>query len=375
MKILLTGGGSGGHFYPLMTVARALNAVADQEKIANMDITYMAENPYDKNILLQNGVIFKKIYAGKMRRYFSFLNIIDAIKIIPGIIKSVIIMYFNFPDVVFSKGGHESFPPVLAARILGVPVIIHESDAVPGKSNVWAGKFAKRVAVSFSESVKYFSKDKVALVGNPTRKEFFIRDILGAKEFFKMEENVPTILILGGSQGSQNINDNILDILPELIEKYQVLHQCGKNNYESCVGRMSLILEKSTLKNRYKLFPSLNFDEMRMAYGATDLVISRAGAGSIFEISASGLPSIIIPLRESAQEHQRENAYAYAKTGATVVIEEENLKPHILKSEIERLINNKEELKKMSESAKTFSKPDAAETIAREIIRLAIEHK
>ena len=138
---------------------------------------------------------------------------------------------------------------------------------------------------------------------------------------------------------------------------------------------MSLILEKSTLKNRYKLFPFVNFDEMRMAYGATDLVISRAGAGSIFEISASGLPSIIIPLRESAQEHQRENAYAYAKTGATVVIEEENLKPHILKSEIERLINNKEELKKMSESAKTFSKPDAAETIAREIIRLAIEHK
>mgnify|MGYP001592961132 FL=1 len=375
MKILLTGGGSGGHFYPLMTVAGALNAVADQEKIANMDIIYMAENSYDKNILLQNSVIFKKIYAGKMRRYFSFLNIIDAIKIIPGIIKSVIGMYFNFPDVVFSKGGHESFPPVLAARMLGVPVIIHESDAVPGKSNVWAGKFAKRVAVSFSESAKYFSKDKVAFVGNPTRKEFFIRDILGAKEFFKLEENIPTILILGGSQGSQNINDNILDILPELIEKYQVIHQCGKNNYENCVGRASLILEKSTLKNRYKLFPSLNFDEMRMAYGATDLVVSRAGAGSIFEIAASGLPSITIPLRGSAQNHQRENAYAYAKTGAAVVIEEENLKPHILKSEIERLINNKEELKRMSESAKIFSKPDAAETIAREIIRLAIEHR
>ena len=375
MKILLTGGGSGGHFYPLMTVAGALNAVADQEKIANMDIIYMAENSYDKNILLQNSVIFKKIYAGKMRRYFSFLNIIDAIKIIPGIIKSVIGMYFNFPDVVFSKGGHESFPPVLAARMLGVPVIIHESDAVPGKSNVWAGKFAKRVAVSFSESAKYFSKDKVAFVGNPTRKEFFIRDILGAKEFFKLEENIPTILILGGSQGSQNINDNILDILPELIEKYQVIHQCGKNNYENCVGRASLILEKLTLKNRYKLFPSLNFDEMRMAYGATDLVVSRAGAGSIFEIAASGLPSIIIPLRGSAQNHQRENAYAYAKTGAAVVIEEENLKPHILKSEIERLINNKEELKRMSESAKIFSKPDAAETIAREIIRLAIEHR
>ena len=147
MKILLTGGGSGGHFYPLMTVASALNAVADQEKIAVMDIVYMAENPYDKNILLQNGVKFKKVYSGKMRRYFSFLNIIDAIKIIPGVLKSIISIYFNFPDVVFSKGGHESFPTVFAARLLGVPIIIHESDAIPGKANAWAGKFAKKIAV------------------------------------------------------------------------------------------------------------------------------------------------------------------------------------------------------------------------------------
>ena len=375
MKILLTGGGSGGHFYPLMTVASALNAVADQEKIAVMDIVYMAENPYDKNVLLQNGVKFKKVYSGKMRRYFSFLNIIDAVKIIPGIIKSVISMYFNFPDIVFSKGGHESFPPVLAARILGVPVMIHESDVVPGKSNVWAGKFAKRVAISFAESVTYFSKDKTALVGNPTRKEFFIRDVLGAKEFFKLEEKTPVIFVFGGSQGSQNINDNILDILPDILANYQVIHQCGKNNYADCVGRASLILEKLEFKNRYKLFPYLDFDEMRMAYGTADLVVSRAGAGSIFEIAASGLPSIIIPLTGSAQDHQRENAYAYAKTDASVVIEESNLKPHILKSEIERLIGDKEGLKKMGEFAKHFSKPDAAEKIAREIIRLAIEHK
>lgn len=375
MKILLTGGGSGGHFYPLMAVAGALNAVADQEKIAVMSVSYMAENYYDKNVLLQNGVTFKKIYAGKMRRYFSFINIIDAIKIIPGIIKSLIIMYFNFPDVVFSKGGHESFPPVLAARILGVPIIIHESDAIPGKSNVWAGKFAKRIAVSFAESAKYFSEDKVAFTGNPIRKEFFIRDVLGAKEFFKLEENVPIILILGGSLGSQNINDNVLDILPDLLEKYQIIHQCGKNNYNSCVGRVSLILEKSSTKNKYKLFASLNFDEIRMAYGSADLVVSRAGAGSIFEIAASGLPSIVIPLRGSAQEHQRENAYAYAKTGSAVVLEEDNLKPHILKSEIDRLVGDKEILTRMSESAKKFAKPNASETIAREIIRLAIEHK
>src|SRR3989338_7074731 len=316
MKILLTGGGTGGHFYPLIAVAKAINAVADQEKIANLELVYMAEHPYDKNILLQNGINFKKIYSGKIRRYFSFLNIIDAIKLAPGIIKSVLGMYFDFPDVVFSKGGYESFPPVLAARMLGIPVMIHESDAIPGKANAWAGKFAKRIAVSFAGSAEYFPKGKVAVVGNPIRKEFFIRETLGAKEYFKLEGGTPTIFIFGGSQGAKNINDNVLDILPELLPDYQVIHQCGENNYQECLGRADLILETSPFKSRYKLFPYLESGAMRMAYGAADLVVSRAGSGSIFEIAASGLPSIIIPLDGSAQEHQRENAYAYAKSGA-----------------------------------------------------------
>ena len=375
MKILLTGGGTGGHFYPLIAVAKALNAVADQEKIANLELIYMAEHPYDKNILLQNGIKFKKIYSGKIRRYFSFLNIIDAAKLIPGVLKSIFGMYFDFPDVVFSKGGYESFPPVLAARILGIPVMIHESDAIPGKANVWAGKFAKRIAVSFAGSAEYFPNGNVAVAGNPIRKEFFIREILGAKEYFKLENGTPAVFVLGGSQGAKNINDNVLDILPELLPDYQIIHQCGENNYQECKGRADLILETSPFKSRYKLFPYLESGAMRMAYGAADLVVSRAGSGSIFEIAASGLPSIIIPLDGSAQEHQRENAYAYAKSGAAVVIEERNLKPHILKSEIDRLFAGKEEMANMSEAAKQFAKPDAAEKIAREIIRLAIEHK
>ena len=375
MKILLTGGGTGGHFYPLIAVAKALNAVADQEKIANLELVYMAEHPYDRNILLQNGIKFKKIYSGKIRRYFSFLNIIDAAKLIPGVLKSIFGMYFDFPDVVFSKGGYESFPPVLAARILGIPVMIHESDAIPGKANVWAGKFAKRIAVSFAGSAEYFPKNKAAVVGNPIRKEFFIREVLGAKEYFKLESGTPTVFVFGGSQGSRNINDNLLDILPELLPNYQIIHQCGVNNYEESKGRADLILEKSPFKSRYRPSSFFESSKMRMAYGAADLVVSRAGSGSIFEIAASGLPSIIIPLENSAQEHQRENAYAYAKSGAAAVIEECNLKPHILKSEIDRLFADKEEMVKMSEAAKQFAKPDAAEKIAREIIRLATEHK
>jgi UDP-N-acetylglucosamine--N-acetylmuramyl-(pentapeptide) pyrophosphoryl-undecaprenol N-acetylglucosamine transferase len=374
MKILLTGGGTGGHFYPLMAVVDALNAVAEQEKIAKMELVLMSVSPYDKNLLLQKGVRFKKIHSGKIRRYFSFLNIIDVFKTISGIIKAVWNIYLDFPDVIFSKGGYASFPAVFAARLFGIPLIIHESDAIPGKVNKWSGKFAKRIAVSFSAAAKYFPQGKIALSGNPVRKEFLIPAKAGAKEFLELEEGIPTILAMGGSQGAQIINDNLLDVVPELVQKYQIIHQCGEKNIKETEGRASFLLEKSPYKSRYHLFSFLDLSALRMAYGAADLVVSRAGAASIFEIAVSGLPSIIIPITGSAQNHQRENAYAYAASGATDVIEEKNLSPHLLQSEIERLFADKNKLKAMSEAAKNFPKPDAAEKIAREIITLVLEH-
>lgn len=375
MKILLTGGGTGGHFYPLIAVANALNAVADQEKIAKMELVFMAESQYNSNTLLQNGIRFKKTYSGKLRRYFSLLNITDMIKIIPGVIRAVFSIYFDFPDVVFSKGGHESFPVLIAARFLGIPVIIHESDAAPGKTNLWSSKFAKRIAISFPDSASFFKSEKVALTGNPVRKELFVRQTSGAKEYFNFESNLPTILVMGGSQGARVINDNILDIVPELIKNFQIIHQCGKANYEDTKNRSAFLLESSPYKSRYRLYDYMDFDTLRMAYGAADLAVSRAGAGSIFELGASGLPSILIPLQNAAQDHQRENAYAYAKTGAADVIEEINLKPHILKSEIEMILSSKEKIKNMAMAAKKFTKPDTGERIAREIIKVAIEHK
>ncbi|HBB56859.1 TPA: undecaprenyldiphospho-muramoylpentapeptide beta-N-acetylglucosaminyltransferase [Patescibacteria group bacterium] len=376
MKILLTGGGTGGHFYPLMAVAEALNSSADKEKIAKMEMVFMAEDPYDKDLLLKNGIKFKKVYSGKLRRYFSLLNIIDLLKIIPGILKAIISIYFDFPDVVFSKGGHESLPALFAARFLGIPVVIHESDTVPGKANKWASRFAKRIAISFPDSVKYFKDQSLlAVTGNPIRKEFFIREKVGAREFLMLEASVPTVFIIGGSQGAMAINETVLDILPELVQNFQIIHQCGPNNLSDTKARTDIVLADSDYQSRYRLFGTLNLDAMRMAYGAADLVISRAGSSSIFEIAASGLPSIMVPLDGSAQDHQRENAYAYARGGAAVVIEQRNLAPHILKSEIERLLNNYKEREKMSEAAAKFAKPLAAETIAREIIKVAINHK
>ncbi len=375
MKIFLAGGGTGGHFYPLMAVVDALSAIAEQEKIVKMDLVFISESPYDSNLLLQKGIRFKKIYAGKIRRYFSLLNIVDIFKTFIGLIKAIWNIYLDFPDVVFSKGGYASFPTVFAAWLFRIPLIIHESDAVPGIINKWSAKFAKRIAISFPQVAKYFPSQKIALTGVPIRKELLTPAAKSsAKEFLNLEENVQTIMVIGGSQGSKRINDNFLDVISELVKNYQIIHLAGKNNIQGVQERTAVLLDKSPYKSRYHVFDFFDVTQIRMAYGAADLVVSRAAATSIFEISASGKPSILIPLSKAAQDHQKENAYAFAANGAADVIEEHNLSPHLLQSEIERLLANKDKIKEMSEAAKKFSKPDAAEKIAREIITLALEH-
>jgi UDP-N-acetylglucosamine--N-acetylmuramyl-(pentapeptide) pyrophosphoryl-undecaprenol N-acetylglucosamine transferase len=374
MKIFFTGGKTGGHFYPIIAVVDALNKIIEQEKIVKADMVFLSSDPYDKNLLLAKGIRFKKIPSGKMRRYFSLLNILDIFKTVIGIFKAMIELFFDFPDVIFSKGAGVSFPTLLVARLFRIPVIIHESDTIPGKVNKWSSKFAKKIAISFPQTLKYFPEKKTALTGNPIRKDFFTPSTIGAKEFFNLEPNISVILIIGGSQGSQKINEAVIGVLPELTQKYQILHSSGKKNFKEFKQRTDIVLEKSEFKSRYHLTAYLDQSAIRKAYAVADLAVSRAGASSIFEISASGLPSILIPLANSAQNHQKENAYAYAETGATDVIEEENLGPHVLQSEIDILIGNKEKLNSMKEAAKKLAQPDSAEKIAREILNLALEH-
>lgn len=374
MKILFTGGGTGGHFYPIIAVVEALRVLADEERLVNIELSFMSDSPYDANLLLKEDVSFKKISAGKLRRYFSLLNISDFFKTIAGTWSAFWAIYKNFPDVIFGKGGYASFPALFAGRILGIPVMIHESDMVPGWVNRWAGSFAKRVAISFPETAKYFPEERTALTGNPIRSAIIGSTAEEAKEVFQLEENIPVILILGGSQGSKNINDNVVDIAEQLVKSYQVIHQTGKNNLKEVNSRISVALEKSPFKSRYHAIGYLDDAGLRNASSVADLVVSRAGASSIFEIAAWGMPSIIIPLSDSAQNHQRENAYSYAKSGAGEVIEETNLSPNLLLSEIKLLLNDSKRLQAMKEGAKNFNQPKAARKIARELLNLALEH-
>ena len=222
MKIVFTGGGTGGHFYPIIAVAREMNAIAREKKLFELKLFYFGPDPYDSRALYENGIGFKQSTAGKLRRYFSLLNFSDLFKTTLGSIRSIWQLYRIYPDVVFSKGGYASFPTVLAARILRIPVVIHESDASPGRVNSWAGKFARKVAVSYPETSGFFeTKNKnVALTGNPIRRELYDIGKKSGNDFLKFDLEVPTLLIIGGSQGSQRINDAVLDSLAKLVEKY-----------------------------------------------------------------------------------------------------------------------------------------------------------
>jgi UDP-N-acetylglucosamine--N-acetylmuramyl-(pentapeptide) pyrophosphoryl-undecaprenol N-acetylglucosamine transferase len=265
-------------------------------------------------------------------------------------------------------------PATVAARILRIPLLIHESDSAPGRANLWAGKFAARIALSWPEAAQFFSKEKTAVTGQPVRKEIVMPAKHGAREYLGITEDIPVIYICGGSQGAQIFNDAIVDILPQLIQKYQIIHQTGRRNFAAVSSRAKIVLENNPNAARYRPFDYLNDIALKMVAGVTTLVISRAGS-TIFEIAAWGLPSIIIPIALSHNDHQKENAFNYARTGSALVIEEENMTSHVLLYEIERIFSRPEELKKMGESARAFFKPDAARQIAEEILRIALSHE
>jgi len=373
MKILLTGGGTGGHFYPLIAITEKLVEIADKQKIVDLKIYYMSDRPYDKRMLFENKITFVQIPSGKMRTYFSIQNFFDIFKTATGAFFGLLSMFFIYPDVVISKGGYAAFPAVFAAKLLRIPVIVHESDSYPGRLNIWTAKFAWHVAVSWPEAAEYLPKEKTALTGQPIRKEILHGDPNGAHEFFKLNPNIPTILVLGGSQGALTLNDIVVDTLPVLLSKYQIIHQTGIKNLEEVVTRAKMLMDKNPNIERYAPIPYLNNLSTRMAAGCANLIISRAGS-AIFEIASWGIPSIIIPITNSNGDHQRKNAYNYARGGACEVIEEGNLTSHLFVSEIDKLLSSPQKLSQMKENALIFASPLAAEKIAKSAIDIALTH-
>jgi len=375
MKIVFTGGGTGGHFYPVIAVAQKVNQIIDSEHILGAKLYYISDSPYDKKMLVENELMFEQVSTGKMRTYFSVKNFSDIFKTFFGVINAIFKLFSIYPDVIFGKGGYASFPVMFAARILHIPVIIHESDSAPGRVNKWAGRFAKKIAISFPEAAEYFSKEKTAWTGQPIRSEIeHGAQKREALEYFKLEEELPVIVIIGGSQGAELINNTVLDALPRLTKNYQIIHQTGINNFKIVSGQANVVLADDRYKSRYIPIAFLNPLQLKMAAGAATIIVSRAGS-ALFEIASWNVPSILVPFSNSNADHSRKNAFNYARAGACSVIEEANMTANILSSEIERILGDQESYERMKQSAKAFSKPGAAEKIARELVDIALSHE
>jgi UDP-N-acetylglucosamine--N-acetylmuramyl-(pentapeptide) pyrophosphoryl-undecaprenol N-acetylglucosamine transferase len=377
MKIVLTGGGSGGHFYPLIAVTEQIHELVKQRKLLEPQLFYIGPKPFDAPALLEQDIVYRPGSAGKLRRHGVIRNFFDIFVTGWGVVKATFQLFSIYPDVIFSKGGYAAFPTLFAARILKIPVIIHESDATPGIVNKWSSSFARWIGVAHPDAAKLFSpkvQDKIALVGNPIRKEIEHPADEGGHEFLKLDKTVPTIFVLGGSLGAETINNVVLDALPNLLEKYNIVHQTGKDNHEEVEAIAKTTLLHTRYDNRYRAFGLLNTLAIRMVAGITDLVISRAGSGTIFEIASWGIPSILIPIPEDVSHDQTKNAFSYARSGAAVVLKQRNVTQHILEAEIDRIISDNSMRQEMSESAKAFARPGSAAKIARIIIDTALEH-
>ncbi len=374
MKIVLTGGGTGGHFYPIIAIAEELNKVVDKEHIVDAKIFFFSDSPFDKGMLYENGIRYEWVPAGKWRLYFSLKTFLDFFKLVYGIIVAIFKLYKVYPDVVVGKGGYASFPTLVAAKLLRIPVLIHESDTVPGKVSKWAGNFARRVAISYQDAAEYFPKDKTAWTGQPVRANILRPASEGAREYLKLEAGMPVITMIGGSQGALVMNNALLDALPELIKHYEVIHQTGSKNYKDVTETAEVIMGNNEDKRHYKPFPFLNDLASKMTAGVSDIIISRAGS-AIYEIASWGVPSIIIPITNTNGDHQRKNAYAYARSGACEVVEESNLTPVVLATAINDLMANTEKREKMKKAATAFFKPGAAQEIAEEVMKIALSHE
>jgi UDP-N-acetylglucosamine--N-acetylmuramyl-(pentapeptide) pyrophosphoryl-undecaprenol N-acetylglucosamine transferase len=374
MKIVLTGGGTGGHFYPIIAVAEGIRDVIKEEKLLDPTLFYAGTEKYDERALFETGLIFKPISAGKARRYFSLQDIPDALRTIVGIFESLVFLFREYPDVVFSKGGYVSFPVVFAARILRIPVVIHESDSVAGRVNAWSAKFAEKIAVSYGEVGKLFPKEKIALTGNPIRKALIEPSQNDARSFLKIDAHTPVLLVLGGSQGSEIINQTITDMLTKILEQYYVIHQTGDDNIDVVRSTTQSLLKDHPFKDRYRPFAHLTGSAMRMVAECSDLVITRAGS-TLFEIALWGKPSIIIPIPSDISHDQEKNAFAYARSGAGTVISQSNFNDDILFAEIERIMKNPSVYQAMSKATEHFAYPDAAKKIARALIAIGLRHE
>lgn len=364
--ILLVGGGTGGHFYPLIAVAEELNRTYPSK------IFYAGPDAYDTGALAKEGIQFMYIPAGKRRKYGSLRNITDSVITFFGFFVALLKLFFHYPDVIFSKGSYTSVPVVLAAAFLRIPIVIHESDTKLGTANTLALRFAHKIFLNHNLENVVKDDTITEIIGIPVRKIFL--ESAEKRSSVHTKNAIPTILILGGSQGAERINSLILDSLNELLPSYTIIHQTGASNVERCTREAYALITDQQLRSQYQVVGFLNSEELAHAYQIADIVISRAGSNTMYEIALHAIPAIFIPIPEEISHDQRSNAYSYARSGAGIVIEEANATANLLRSEIDRIMQNAEVYEAITVAAHALVRLDVAQHIVLSLSETVQEH-
>ena len=324
--IVLTGGGTAGHVTPNIALIPRLQELGYQ-------ISYIGSyNGIEKKLIEEMKIPYYGISSGKLRRYFDVKNFTDPFRVLKGFSEARKLMKELSPDIVFSKGGFVTVPVVLAAKKCKIPAIIHESDMTPGLANKLCIPSAAKVCCNFPETVSCLPEGKAVLTGTPIRQELLKGDKVQALNFTGFSAAKPTILIIGGSLGSVAVNNAVRSILPQLLEKFQVIHLCGK-------GKLDESLKNTPGYVQYEYIEK----ELADLFALSDIVISRAGANAICELCALRKPMLLIPLSANASRgDQILNARSFEKLGYSMVLEEETLQDQLLLDTVNQLYDNRQ---------------------------------
>lgn len=345
-----------GSVTPLLAVAEELK----KREAAAEFLWIGTKSGPEKKIVELSGIKFISVPAGKLRRYFSGWNFLMPFLLVAGFFKSLWLIFKFKPQMILSAGGFVAVPVIWAGWILRVLSLVHQEDLRPGLANKLTARFAKIITVTFLESLKYFPR--AIVTGNPVREEIFSGNKERAAEIFNLEKNLPVILILGGGTGALGLNKIVVAAALRLTEFFQVIHMTG--------GRVDAPLksEIETIKRETPYYHSVEFlmKDYSNTLAAADLVISRAGMGTLTELSVLGKPTVLIPISGS---HQEDNAYYFKKQNAVVLWDEKNLTPENFSAAISELLNDKVELENLSRNIKKMMPANAAQKIVDEILK------
>lgn len=355
IKIAAAGGGTGGHLFPALAI---LEEVEDRTEAR---IEYFGTSRgTEARIVPGKGYKFHKIWIKGYPRRIKPELLILPIKFIVSVVQSLWHLLKFWPDCVLATGGYTCLPLMLAGRLFGLPIVIHEQNSLPGVTSKIGALWAKTVFYSFENSIKYFAKNKDArLSGNPVRKELIIENRHQAFSEFNLNPERKTILVFGGSQGAATLNNAVAESVQEISEKYNLIWQTGKGNLPDKVPSNVTALEF--------------IDDMGKAYSAADMTFCRSGAMTLTEIAAVGLPAVLVPFPYAAEDHQRLNAEPLAEAGAAQLVLDKDFNGRILLEKADELLNDEIRLKDIAEKIRKFHKPDAGRIIADRIIEIAGE--